>query len=246
MPVEHVAQREPGGPALGLSGATRFLDCLPDAQRGRRHIDVADAVFGQRVDNRIHDCGQRAGAARFPATLRAERVCLGRNRVAADVEKHRIRGARQLIIGERAGQQLAALVEDNAFHQRLANALDDAAMRLPFDQQRVPNTPEILTIVYLTTSITPVSGSISTSAMWQPLGKADGRLSMTVCTSSESGTSPGSSTPRLSCSARSISPIERSVPAMMKWPRLNSMSSTAASRIWAAIFLPFSIKISLA
>src|SRR5690242_18697749 len=27
-----------------------FLDCAPDAFRGRRHIDVADAVFRQCVD----------------------------------------------------------------------------------------------------------------------------------------------------------------------------------------------------
>ena len=35
-------------------------------------------------------------------------------------------------------------------------------------------TPKSLTKVYLTTSTQPVSGSTSTSVMWQPFGKAEG------------------------------------------------------------------------
>ena len=55
--------------------------------------------------------------------------------------------------------------------------------------------PKSLTIVYLTTSTMPVSGSISTSATWQPLGKAEGGVSITSATSSVCGSSAGSFAP---------------------------------------------------
>ena len=75
--------------------------------------------------------------------------------------------------------ELALAVVDGALHQRLADALHHAAMRLALDQQRIDQTvPKSLTIEYFTTSTTPVSGSISTSATWQPLGKAEGGVSI--------------------------------------------------------------------
>jgi len=46
-----------------------------------------------------------------------------------------------------------------------------------------------LTVLYFTTAISPVSGSSSTSAMWQPLGKADGTSLKTWLTSSLCGKS---------------------------------------------------------
>ena len=97
-------------------------------------------------------------------------------------------------------------------------------------------------MVYLTTWVTPVSGSISTSQMWQPFGKFEGAVSCTSLTSSVCGTPEGSLIlPVRSRSASSIRPIERSVPAMTKRPRANSMSATAASSACAAICLPLSM-----
>ena len=64
-----------------------------------------------------------------------------------------------------------------------------------------------------------MSGSISTSATWQPFGNADGIGSSVTClTSSEFGTPSGSFSPPRSLSASSMMPIERSVPAMVKRP----------------------------
>jgi hypothetical protein len=45
----------------------------PDAPRGA-HVEVADAVFGEGVDEGIHDRGQGAGTAGFAAGLGAERI----------------------------------------------------------------------------------------------------------------------------------------------------------------------------
>ena len=79
--------------------------------------------------------------------------------------------------------------------------------------------PKSLTQEYFTTSITPVSGSTSTSATWQPLGKVDAPgPSLTCVTSSDCGASAGSLTPSRSFCASSMMPIARSVPAMTKRP----------------------------
>ena len=68
-----------------MSGAG-FLDCLPYSKRRGRHVDVTDAVFGERVDDRVHHRRQRAGATGLAAALSAERIGLGRHRVAVDLE----------------------------------------------------------------------------------------------------------------------------------------------------------------
>ena len=59
---------------------------LPDAERRQRHVDMADAVIGERVHHRVHHRGQPAGAARFAAALDAERIGLGRHRMIGKLE----------------------------------------------------------------------------------------------------------------------------------------------------------------
>ena len=61
-----------------------------------------------------------------------------------EVEGRHVVGARHGVVHERAGQQLAALVVDRTLQQRLADALDDAAMHLALDQHRVQHHAEIV------------------------------------------------------------------------------------------------------
>ena len=67
-----------------------------------------------------------------------------------------------------------------------------------------------------------------------------------VCTSSVFGTPSGSFGPSRSVCASSMMPMPRSVPAMLKRPRSNSMSAAAASSTWAAICRPCSMQSALA
>src|SRR5229473_1028342 len=106
--------------------------------------------------------------------------------------------------------------------------------------------PKSLTEECFTTSTTPVSGSISTSATWQPFGKQDGTGSLAILTSSVLGASSGSLTPACSLAASSNRPTERSVPAMVNRPLANSMSATAASSTWEAASLPCSTTLLIA
>jgi hypothetical protein len=64
--------------------------------------------------------------------------------MAVDLKQHRVRGRGAMRSGERSGQELAVLVVDRPLHQRLADALDHAAMRLAFDQEGVHDHPEIV------------------------------------------------------------------------------------------------------
>src|SRR5215208_3213855 len=49
--------------------ALRLVDGPPHAFRRGRHVDVADAVVRQRIDDGVHDRYQRAGAAGLAASL---------------------------------------------------------------------------------------------------------------------------------------------------------------------------------
>src|SRR6266446_4918038 len=113
------------------------LDCPPHPLRGRRHVDVPDPVFPERVDERVHHRRQRAGAAGLAAALGAQHIGLGRHRVEGVGEERRVRGPRQRVIHVGAGQQLAFPVVDHVLAEGLADPLDDAAMRLAVDQQRI-------------------------------------------------------------------------------------------------------------
>jgi hypothetical protein len=77
--------------------------------------------------------------------------------------------ARGSVVHERAGDELAVFgVIDRLLHQRLTDALHGAAMDLPREQKRIQRHAEIVDDDVVYHVITPVAGSISTSAMWVP------------------------------------------------------------------------------
>src|ERR1044072_1617042 len=76
----------------------RLLDRAPYALGGRRHLNVLDAVVRERVDDRVHHRGQRAGAACFAAALDAERIELGRDGMALETDLRRVRRARHRVV----------------------------------------------------------------------------------------------------------------------------------------------------
>src|SRR6266446_2906184 len=79
----------------------------PDALRGQRHVDMRDAVFGERIDDGIDDGGETAGAAGFAAAFGAQWIGFGGHRMIADRHDRNVFGARQRIVHERAGDWLA-------------------------------------------------------------------------------------------------------------------------------------------
>src|SRR5258708_11710678 len=59
-------------------------DRAPDPLRRQRHVDMGDAVFGERIDHRADDGGEAAGAAGFPAAFFTQRTGFRGRRMIAD------------------------------------------------------------------------------------------------------------------------------------------------------------------
>src|SRR3984957_11802702 len=81
------------GSCSGSRRGLRALDGLPHPLRRRRHVDVADAVFRQRVDDGVHHRDQRPGASGLAAALDAEWVGLCRYRMMRGDEVRHVGGA---------------------------------------------------------------------------------------------------------------------------------------------------------
>src|SRR5450759_4106624 len=114
---------------MSVSRLKRFRVCfrrlhrLPHALRRRRHFDIPDAERRERVDDRVDHRRRRADRAGFAAALDPERVVRARRDFGADLERRQVVGARQRVVHQGAGQQLAALaIIDAAFKQRLTDA----------------------------------------------------------------------------------------------------------------------------
>ena len=89
-----------------------------------------------------------------------------------DVEVGQILGARQGVVHERAAQHLAGVrIIDRVFQHRLADTLRHAALHLPDGQHRIDQGAEVIDRGIALQGGAPVSGSTSTSAIWQPFGK---------------------------------------------------------------------------
>ena len=112
------------------------MDRFPDAMRCQRHIEMAYAVGFECVDDGVDHRRRRADRRRLADALGAQRIERRLGDGFVDGEGGKVIGARHGVIHHRAGQQLALLVEDDLFQQCLANALRQAAVDLPLDQQR--------------------------------------------------------------------------------------------------------------
>jgi hypothetical protein len=70
---------------------------------------MGDTERAERVDDGVHDGGERPDIAGLPRTLDAQRVGLGRHRVFVHLERTDFVGARQAVVHQRAGDELARM-----------------------------------------------------------------------------------------------------------------------------------------
>src|SRR6266576_715907 len=124
-----------------FAGGVAALDRGPDRLRGRRHGDLLAA---DRVGDGVDDRGGRGDGAGLAAAFDAERVRRAFRHRHADLERGHVVRARHAIIHERAGHELAVLVIDRAFEQRLADPLRDPAVDLTLDDHRIDEDAEIV------------------------------------------------------------------------------------------------------
>jgi hypothetical protein len=123
---------------------TRSEEPLPELLGRGRHVDMLDAQGLERVDQGVDDRSAGADGARLAAALHTHGVVLAEHLDRGEVEVRQVVGPGHAVVHEGAGDQLAVLVVDGVLEQRLADALDDAAMDLALDQHRVQDEAEIV------------------------------------------------------------------------------------------------------
>jgi hypothetical protein len=110
------------GTSLVVDGAGPLSNRLPHPRRARRHVEVPDAVRGERVDDRVHHRGHRTRAARPAAAFHPERVGRRRHGMALPADRRRrVFGTRQRVVHERAGEELALGVVARVSQGQLGN-----------------------------------------------------------------------------------------------------------------------------
>ena len=118
-----------------------FCSAAHTVVRRGRHGELFGA---DRIGDGVDDGGRRGDGAGLAAAFDAERIGRAFGHRGVDLQRRQIVGARHGVVHERAGDELAVLVVDRAFAQRLADALRDAAMHLALDDHRIDHDAEIV------------------------------------------------------------------------------------------------------
>src|SRR5688572_4039622 len=114
---------------------------FPYGLRRRRHRHVLHA---KGVGDRVHHRRGSADRARLAAAFDAERVVRARRLARVDLELRYIARARDAVVHERAGDELAGGLVAAALGERLADALGEPAVHLPFDDHRIDDLSEVV------------------------------------------------------------------------------------------------------
>src|SRR5579872_2376770 len=123
----------------------RDLDRFPNLHRRDRRLDRGDAEIGERIHHAIGDAGRTADGAGFAAALGAERIgAAWRRTVQRHFDRRNVVGARDAVILIARGDELAFAAIGDAFVERLAYALRDAAMYLPRHKHRIDGDADVI------------------------------------------------------------------------------------------------------
>ena len=98
-------------------------------------------------------------------------LAFGRCLARQEFEARQLGRGDDRVVHQRPGHRVAVGVVDHLFQQRLRRALGDAAVPLPFGEQRVDDGPASSTVTCRISRTLPVSVSTSTTATWLPNGK---------------------------------------------------------------------------
>src|SRR2546430_1898625 len=103
-----------------------------------------DAQRTERIHDRIRDGRGRSGCPTFADSLDAHRIVRGRGLGAVGFEGGQVGGGGEEVGRQVAGQQLAVLVVDDAFIERLGKPLGDGAVELTVHNHRVDHRPAVV------------------------------------------------------------------------------------------------------
>src|SRR6185436_2179216 len=119
-------------------------DRAPDALGSQRHVDLLDAERREGVHHGVVDGRRRGNRPGLADALDAQRVYLGRRLRHPELEDGEPIGLRHDVVHHRARQQLPVLVVGGALPERLADALDDAAVDLALDDHGIDHAAAVV------------------------------------------------------------------------------------------------------
>src|SRR4051794_5485657 len=120
------------------------VDDAPNVFRFDWHVEMRYAERRQGIDNRAHNrrcCADRSG---FTDTFNSEwidgRWCLR----SIEFHPRNLRSARDRVVHQRAGYQLALLVINNFFKHRLAQRLNNPTVNLPVNEHWIDHLAAVV------------------------------------------------------------------------------------------------------
>src|SRR5262249_54732152 len=128
-----------------------------------------DAERRQRIVDRVDDRGRRADGTPLSQALGLGDGGVAQRLEMVDLERRNLARGRRQIVGERGGGDIAAVVVDDLFEQRVGDALGHAALDLAVDDHRIDQPPASSATTNRSMVTPPVSTSTSTIATWQAL-----------------------------------------------------------------------------
>src|SRR3989337_1960995 len=144
-PADEPLSRPRGsGVQPGEQLALRVPERGPEPRGRQRHVEMRDPERGQRVDGGVDDGGRDADAAGLAHALGPERVARRGRAGLLDQDVRHLVGARNRVVHERAGQELAVTVVDHRLEERLPQPLGEAAVKLALGKERVDHGARVV------------------------------------------------------------------------------------------------------
>src|SRR5262247_4534038 len=112
------------------------LHRAPNPLRAKRHVEMPYPEGPERVHHRVDDGRRGADGGGLTDAFRPQRIEGRRGYRLVRHEERQVLGARNRVVHERAGHQLALWIVDDLLEERLGDALGDAAVHLAVDQER--------------------------------------------------------------------------------------------------------------
>ena len=130
--------------AHSFFACARRLDQAEQALGGDGKLVDLDAERRQRIRDGVRDRGRRADGATFAHAAEAAERGRRQRLDVRHVHRRNLAGRRHQIVDQARGVELALRVVDDLLVERGADALRDAAMHLPVDDQRIDHAAAVL------------------------------------------------------------------------------------------------------
>lgn len=121
-----------------------MVDDAPDVFAFDGQVNVSDAERRERVNDGVDEAGSGADGSGFTDAFDAHGIhgCGGDG--ASQFHARNVGSARESVVGEFAADELALGIVDGFFEKNLSDGLDDAAVNLAIDEERIDDVAAVV------------------------------------------------------------------------------------------------------